>query len=187
MDARPDGIDAHIAQGGSNVSGGQKQRLAIARAVAKNPEFYVFDDSFSALDFKTDAKLRKELKEQTAGVTTLIVAQRVSTILQADQIIVLDEGEVVGHGTHAELMRTCPVYQQIAKSQLSEADLKKADRMTEKKADGASGAQDVPDTKTERAEDTKAMSGVAPERVEDTQSVTGAVPESNGKGGEAHV
>ena len=187
VDARPDGIDAHIAQGGSNVSGGQKQRLAIARAVAKNPEFYVFDDSFSALDFKTDAKLRKELKEQTAGVTTLIVAQRVSTILQADQIIVLDEGEVVGHGTHAELMRTCPVYQQIAKSQLSEADLKKADRMTEKKADGASGAQDVPDTKTERAEDTKAMSGVAPERVEDTQSVTGAVPESNGKGGEAHV
>lgn len=187
VDARPDGIDAHIAQGGSNVSGGQKQRLAIARAVAKNPEFYVFDDSFSALDFKTDAKLRKELKEQTAGVTTLIVAQRVSTILQADQIIVLDEGEVVGHGTHAELMRTCPVYQQIAKSQLSEADLKKADRMTEKKADGASGAQDVPDTKTERAEDTKAMSGVAPERVEDTQSVTGAEPEKDGKGGEAHV
>lgn len=192
VDARPDGIDAHIAQGGSNVSGGQKQRLAIARAVAKNPEFYVFDDSFSALDFKTDAKLRKELKEQTAGVTTLIVAQRVSTILQADQIIVLDEGEVVGHGTHAELMRTCPVYQQIAKSQLSEADLKKADRMTEKKTESAaSEGQIMTGVQAESAEDpssaTKAATDARSERAENTQSVTGAVPESNGKGGEAHV
>lgn len=192
VDARPDGIDAHIAQGGSNVSGGQKQRLAIARAVAKNPEFYVFDDSFSALDFKTDAKLRKELKEQTAGVTTLIVAQRVSTILQADQIIVLDEGEVVGHGTHAELMRTCPVYQQIAKSQLSEADLKKADRMTEKKTESAaSEGQIMTGVQAESAEDpssaTKAATDARSERAENTQSVTGAEPEKDGKGGEAHV
>ena len=162
VDARPDGIDAHIAQGGSNVSGGQKQRLAIARAVAKQPEFYVFDDSFSALDFKTDARLRKELKEQTAGVTTLIVAQRVSTILQADQILVLDEGEVVGHGTHAELMKTCPVYQQIARSQLSEADLAKADRISENQRENA---------------------GARPEQTDKRD----AAPACDGKGGEAHV
>lgn len=115
-----------IAQGGTNVSGGQKQRLSIARAVAKNPEIYIFDDSFSALDYKTDLALRNALEKETHGSTKLIVAQRISTILHADQIIVLDEGNIVGKGTHEELLETCPVYQQIAKSQLSEDDLKKA-------------------------------------------------------------
>lgn len=115
-----------IAQGGSNVSGGQKQRLSIARAIAKDPEIYIFDDSFSALDYKTDVTLRSALQKETKGSTTLIVAQRISTILHADQIIVLDEGNIVGKGTHEELLQTCPVYQQIAKSQLSEDDLKKA-------------------------------------------------------------
>ena len=115
-----------IAQGGSNVSGGQKQRLSIARAIAKDPEIYIFDDSFSALDYKTDVALRSALQKETKGSTTLIVAQRISTILHADQIIVLDEGNIVGKGTHEELLQTCPVYQQIAKSQLSEDDLKKA-------------------------------------------------------------
>ena len=108
------------------ASGGQKQRLSIARAVAKDPEIYIFDDSFSALDYKTDVKLRAALQAETHGSTTLIVAQRISTILHADQIIVLDEGNIVGKGTHEELLKTCPVYQQIAKSQLSEDDLKKA-------------------------------------------------------------
>ena len=108
------------------ASGGQKQRLSIARAVAKDPEIYIFDDSFSALDYKTDVKLRAALQAETHGSTTLIVAQRISTILHADQIIVLDEGNIVGKGTHEELLNTCPVYQQIAKSQLSEDDLKKA-------------------------------------------------------------
>lgn len=115
-----------IAQGGSNVSGGQKQRLSIARAVAKDPEIYIFDDSFSALDYKTDVALRSALQKETNGSTTLIVAQRISTILHADQIIVLDEGNIVGKGTHEELLESCPVYQQIAKSQLSEDDLKKS-------------------------------------------------------------
>ena len=115
-----------IAQGGSNVSGGQKQRLSIARAIAKDPEIYIFDDSFSALDYKTDVLLRSVLQKETNGSTTLIVAQRISTILHADQIIVLDEGNIVGKGTHGELLESCPVYQQIAKSQLSEDDLKKA-------------------------------------------------------------
>ena len=115
-----------IAQGGSNVSGGQKQRLSIARAIAKDPEIYIFDDSFSAFDYKTDVTLRSALQKETKGSTTLIVAQRISTILHADQIIVLDEGNIVGKGTHEELLQTCPVYQQIAKSQLSEDDLKKA-------------------------------------------------------------
>ena len=118
--------ESPIAQGGSNVSGGQKQRLSIARAIAKKPKVYIFDDSFSALDYKTDATLRAELKEKTAESTVMIVAQRISTILHADQIIVLDEGNIVGKGTHEELLNTCPVYQQIAKSQLSEDDLKKA-------------------------------------------------------------
>ena len=181
MDARPDGIDAHIAQGGSNVSGGQKQRLAIARAVAKKPEFYVFDDSFSALDFKTDARLRKELKEQTAGVTTLIVAQRVSTILQADQILVLDEGEVVGHGTHAELMKTCPVYQQIARSQLSEADLAKADRISENQRENAGARPEQTDKR-----DAAPAGGAANVRPEQTDK-RDAAPACDGKGGEAHV
>jgi ATP-binding cassette subfamily B protein len=115
--------DADIAQGGSNLSGGQKQRLAIARAVARKPEIYIFDDSFSALDYKTDRALRSALKRETAGVTSLIVAQRIGTILDADQIIVLNEGVIAGKGTHKELLKTCSVYQEIAMSQLSEEEL----------------------------------------------------------------
>ncbi len=112
--------EAHIAQGGSNVSGGQKQRLSIARAVAKDPDIYIFDDSFSALDMKTDAKLRQALKPVTKNAVTLIVAQRISTIKDAEQIVVLNEGKVAGKGTHHELLQSCPVYREIAKSQLSE-------------------------------------------------------------------
>lgn len=123
IEEKPEGIHSPIAQGGSNVSGGQKQRLSIARAVAKKPEIYIFDDSFSALDFQTDARLRKALKKETANTTSLIVAQRVSTILHADQILVLEEGKVAGKGTHQELMERCEVYQQIARSQLSEEEL----------------------------------------------------------------
>jgi ATP-binding cassette subfamily B protein len=115
--------DARIAQGGTNVSGGQKQRLAIARAIYRKPEIYIFDDSFSALDYKTDRILRSALKKETAGVTSLIVAQRIGTIRDADKIIVLDEGKLVGMGTHDELMKTCEVYQQIAYSQLSKEEL----------------------------------------------------------------
>ncbi len=114
---------AEIAQGGANLSGGQKQRLAIARAVARKPEIYIFDDSFSALDYKTDRALRTALKRETAGVTSILVAQRIGTILDADQIIVLDEGAIVGIGTHKELLKTCAVYQEIAMSQLSEEEL----------------------------------------------------------------
>ncbi|HIZ04029.1 MAG TPA: ABC transporter ATP-binding protein/permease [Candidatus Borkfalkia avistercoris] len=114
---------AHIAQGGTNVSGGQKQRLAIARAVCREPEIYIFDDSFSALDYKTDKMLRKALREETANATSLIVAQRIGTIRDADLIVVLDEGNVVGKGTHEELLKTCDVYREIALSQLSEEEL----------------------------------------------------------------
>lgn len=121
---KEEGMSSPIAQGGTNVSGGQKQRLSIARAVAKKPEIYIFDDSFSALDYKTDAALRQALKRETAEATTLIVAQRISTILHADKIMVLDNGNVAGFGTHRELMQNCEVYQQIAKSQLSEEELK---------------------------------------------------------------
>ena len=131
IDEKEEKYQSPIAQGGSNVSGGQKQRLSIARAVAKDPEIYIFDDSFSALDYKTDVKLRSALQKETNESTTLIVAQRISTILHADQIIVLDEGNIVGKGTHQELLETCPVYQQIAKSQLSEEDLKKAKEVSE--------------------------------------------------------
>jgi ATP-binding cassette subfamily B protein len=123
VDKMEGGYQAEIAQGGTNVSGGQKQRLAIARAVCRQPEIYIFDDSFSALDYKTDRVLRNELKRETAGVTSLIVAQRIGTIMDADQIIVLDEGKVVGKGTHKELLRACPVYHEIAISQLSEEEL----------------------------------------------------------------
>ena len=119
IEAKEDGYASEIAQGGTNVSGGQKQRLSIARAVAKNPEIYIFDDSFSALDFKTDAALRKALKKATDNATILIVAQRISTVLNADRIVVLDNGEIAGIGTHEELMKDCAVYQQIASSQLS--------------------------------------------------------------------
>ena len=118
--------DAHIARGGTNVSGGQKQRLAIARAIARDPEIYIFDDSFSALDYKTDATLRKELKKYTKDATSMIVAQRIGTIIHADTIVVLDEGECVGIGTHKELLETCEVYKEIALSQLSEEELKDA-------------------------------------------------------------
>ncbi len=116
-------FDAHIAQGGTNVSGGQKQRLSIARAVAKNPEIYIFDDSFSALDFATDAALRKALKEKTKDATVLMVAQRVGTIMNADKIIVIDGGEMVCEGTHKELLKSCDIYREIAMSQLSEKEL----------------------------------------------------------------
>ena len=116
---------AHIAQGGTNISGGQKQRLAIARAIARNPEIYIFDDSFSALDYKTDAALRKALKKHTKNATSLIVAQRIGTIMNADQILVLDQGKCVGQGTHSELLNNCKVYRQIAESQLSPEELKK--------------------------------------------------------------
>lgn len=119
----PDGFGAEISQGGSNVSGGQKQRLSIARAFVKKPQIYIFDDSFSALDFKTDAALRKALKNQTSSSTVLIVAQRISTIMNAEQIIVLDEGKIVGVGTHTELMENCETYQEIALSQLSKEEL----------------------------------------------------------------
>ncbi len=117
------GYEADIAQGGTNVSGGQKQRLAIARAVCRKPEIYIFDDSFSALDYKTDRILRNVLKKETAGVTSMIVAQRIGTIMDADQIIVLDEGRVVGKGKHKDLLQNCEVYRQIAMSQLSEEEL----------------------------------------------------------------
>ena len=117
------GYDSHIAQGGTNISGGQKQRLSIARAIAREPEIYIFDDSFSALDFKTDANLRQDLRKYTKDATVLIVAQRIGTIMNADQIIVLDQGKCVGKGTHKELLKTCPVYLEIAKSQLAESEL----------------------------------------------------------------
>ncbi len=120
---KPEGFERHISQGGSNVSGGQKQRLAIARAIVKNPKVYVFDDSFSALDMKTDKVLRAALAEKTEYATVLIVAQRISTILHADQILVLEDGKIVGRGTHEELLRSCEVYEQIARSQLSAKEL----------------------------------------------------------------
>ena len=120
------GYDAHIARGGTNVSGGQKQRLAIARAIARDPEIYIFDDSFSALDYKTDAVLRRELKKYTKNATSLIVAQRIGTIINADKIIVLDQGECVGIGTHKELLETCEIYKEIALSQLSKEELENA-------------------------------------------------------------
>ncbi len=123
IEEKEHGFDSAIAQGGSNVSGGQKQRLAIARAIVKNPVVYVFDDSFSALDMKTDAKLRAALAEKTGDATVLIVAQRISTILHADQIIVLEDGKIAGIGTHEELLRNCEVYEQIARSQLSAKEL----------------------------------------------------------------
>ena len=123
IDSSPDGYDRAIAQGGDNVSGGQKQRLAIARALSKNAPIYIFDDSFSALDFKTDAKLRMALQQEMDDATVIIVAQRVGTIKNADRIIVLDDGKVVGNGKHEELLKTCKTYLDIAKSQLSEEEL----------------------------------------------------------------
>jgi ATP-binding cassette subfamily B multidrug efflux pump len=113
---------ASISRGGANVSGGQKQRISIARAIARTPEFYIFDDTFSALDYKTDHALRAALKKETAGVTTILVSQRIETIRDADEILVLDEGKIVGHGTHSQLLKTCPLYQQIAATQYSEQE-----------------------------------------------------------------
>ena len=126
IDEKPQRYHSPISQGGANVSGGQKQRLSIARAIAKHPDVYIFDDSFSALDYKTDTVLRSALKEKTADSVVLIVAQRISTILHAEQIIVLDDGKIVGKGTHKELLKTCDAYYQIAASQLSESELKNA-------------------------------------------------------------
>jgi ATP-binding cassette subfamily B protein len=123
INEKTEGFNSEISQGGTNVSGGQKQRLSIARALVKKPEIYIFDDSFSALDFKTDAALRKALKEETGQSTVIIVAQRISTIMHAEQIIVLDEGRIAGKGTHKELMENCETYQEIALSQLSKEEL----------------------------------------------------------------
>lgn len=130
---KENGVNASISQGGANVSGGQKQRLSIARALAVKPKVYIFDDSFSALDFKTEAKLKKELKKETKNKTVLIVAQRISTIINADKIIVMNEGKIVGEGTHQELLKNNSVYQEIASSQLSEEELKDSVSSTERK------------------------------------------------------
>ena len=135
IETKPEGYESPIAQGGSNVSGGQKQRLSIARAIAKHPQVFIFDDSFSALDYKTDVTLRHALAEKTRESTVLIVAQRISTILHAEQILVLDDGRIVGRGTHAELLAGCEVYQQIAKSQLSAKELGLAEGAVGKRAD----------------------------------------------------
>ena len=135
IEAKSEGYQSPIAQGGSNVSGGQKQRLSIARAIAKNPKVYLFDDSFSALDYKTDVTLRRALKAQTNNATVIIVAQRISTVLHANQILVLDEGRLVGKGTHAQLMVSCPEYQEIARSQLSQKELALDTLNTEKEGE----------------------------------------------------
>lgn len=122
---KEDGFDEEVSQGGTNVSGGQKQRLSIARALVKNAKIYLFDDSFSALDFKTDKALRKALREKVGDSTIIIVAQRINTVLDAEQIIVMDEGRMAGIGTHEQLMQTCSVYKEIALSQLSEEELER--------------------------------------------------------------
>ena len=121
----PDGLDYHVSQGGKNVSGGQKQRLSIARALIKDPDILIFDDSFSALDYKTDKLVRQKLNEEYKNTTKVIVAQRIGTIMNADQIIVLDQGKMVGKGTHKQLLKKCKVYREIALSQLSEEELEK--------------------------------------------------------------
>ena len=131
----PDKYDTYIEQGGSNVSGGQNQRLSIARAIATHPQINLYDDSFSALDYKTDVTLRRALKAQTDNATVIIVAQRISTVLHANQILVLDEGRLVGKGTHAQLMVSCPEYQEIARSQLSQKELALDTLNTEKEGE----------------------------------------------------
>jgi ATP-binding cassette subfamily B protein len=123
IEEKTEKYETQVSQGGGNVSGGQKQRLSIARAIAKDPEIFIFDDSFSALDYKTDVTLRKALNDEIKDRTIIIVAQRISTILHADQIIVLDDGKIVGKGTHKELLKNCDVYNQIALSQLSKEEL----------------------------------------------------------------
>lgn len=120
---KPKQFEERIVEGAGNVSGGQKQRLSIARAIVRRPQIYIYDDSFSALDFATDARLRRELKKEVKDAIMMIVAQRVSTIMDADQIVVLDEGKVVGKGTHSELLKNCAIYREIASSQLSEEEL----------------------------------------------------------------
>jgi ATP-binding cassette subfamily B multidrug efflux pump len=122
---KPDQFEEMIEEGGSNISGGQKQRLSIARAIVRRPDIYIFDDSFSALDFKTDAKLRKRLKSETTGAINLIVAQRVSSIMDATKIIVLNEGKVVSMGTHEQLLKDCEIYYEIAASQMSKEELER--------------------------------------------------------------
>jgi ATP-binding cassette subfamily B protein len=126
VESMTDKYNYHVAQGGNNISGGQKQRLAIARAILRNPEIYIFDDSFSALDYKTDYNLRKDLREYTKDATVLIVAQRIGTIINADKIIVLENGKMVGIGNHKELLKKCKVYKEIALSQLSKEELENA-------------------------------------------------------------
>lgn len=138
---KPMQYESPIAQGGTNVSGGQKQRLSIARAIARHPRIFLFDDSFSALDYKTDAALRRALSEKVADATVLIVAQRISTILHADQILVMEDGKIVGKGTHTQLLASCPAYVEIAKSQLSEADLKQADRQSVGQSEACKGGE----------------------------------------------
>ena len=158
IETKNDKYDSSIAQGGSNVSGGQKQRLAIARAIAKDPHIYVFDDSFSALDMKTDARLRAALAEVTENASVIIVAQRISTIIHADQILVLDDGKIVGKGTHEELLKNCDVYMQIAQSQLSAKELGLDDKAAETATDKAA------DNATKTATDTSAVSGLDNEK-----------------------
>jgi ATP-binding cassette subfamily B protein len=119
----PEGFESRIARGGTNISGGQKQRLCIARALVRRPRIYIFDDSFSALDFRTDAKVRAALRREAKDGTLIVVAQRVSTVMDADNIIVLDDGKVVGEGTHRQLLDTCEVYREIVRSQLSEEEI----------------------------------------------------------------
>ena len=139
IEQREGSWESPISQGGSNVSGGQRQRLAIARALAKNPEVIVFDDSFSALDYKTDAALRDELARSVTDAALVVVGQRIATIMNADEILVLDEGHVVGRGTHDELLRSCPAYLEIAQSQLSAAELGLTDEEIAAVLDGAAG------------------------------------------------
>ena len=138
VETREGDFASEISQGGSNVSGGQRQRLAIARALAKRPEVVVFDDSFSALDYKTDASLREALAREQSDSAVVVVAQRIATIMRADQIVVLDEGHVVGQGTHAELLHSCPAYLEIEQSQLSAEEL----GMTEEEVAAVMGGQD---------------------------------------------
>ena len=156
IETKKEKYDSPIAQGGSNVSGGQKQRLAIARAIAKKAKVLVFDDSFSALDMKTDAALRKELNEKVQDASIVIVAQRVSTILHADQILVLDDGKIVGKGTHEELLKNCEVYLQIAKSQLSEKELGLEKLgLAEEKAEKETNKKEILSTKIDEKENNK--------------------------------